>query len=50
LVPDTFHVRNPAFDVTPHRYFTGWITEVGVVQPPFGENLAKVAGAAATAG
>ena len=26
---------NPAFDVTPRRLITGWITEAGVLQPPF---------------
>ncbi len=33
--------RNPAFDVTPHRYLTGIITEHGVVRPPFGPTLAR---------
>jgi methylthioribose-1-phosphate isomerase len=27
---------NPAFDVTPARYVTGYLTERGLVQPPFG--------------
>ena len=31
--------RNPAFDVTPHRYVTGIVTEAGIVYPPFGQNL-----------
>lgn len=31
--------RNPAFDVTPHRYVTGIVTEAGVVYPPFIKNL-----------
>jgi len=26
---------NPAFDVTPARYVTGFITDRGIVQPPF---------------
>lgn len=39
LVPDDFHARNPAFDVTPHRYLSGIITEFGIVRPPFTENL-----------
>lgn len=26
---------NPAFDVTPHDLIAGWITEKGVLQPPF---------------
>jgi methylthioribose-1-phosphate isomerase len=29
------HGWNPAFDVTPHRLITGWITEAGVLTPPF---------------
>jgi methylthioribose-1-phosphate isomerase len=28
---------NPAFDVTPHHLITGWITEAGVLTPPFAE-------------
>lgn len=32
-------VRNPAFDVTPHRYVTALITERGLIRPPYGENL-----------
>ena len=27
LTPEGAHIRNPAFDVTPHRYITGIITE-----------------------
>ena len=29
-------VLNPAFDVTPARYVTGFVTDRGMVQPPFG--------------
>lgn len=39
-VPE-FKALNPAFDVTPHRYLSGIITENGIVRPPFKENLAK---------
>jgi methylthioribose-1-phosphate isomerase len=39
LTPDGASIRNPAFDVTPHKYITGIITEVGVFQPPFIETL-----------
>lgn len=42
LVPDHFHARNPAFDVTPHRYVAGFITEKGIVRPPFEENLRQI--------
>ncbi|MDB5074016.1 MAG: mtnA, partial [Chloroflexi bacterium] len=42
LVPDTYPVFNPAFDVTPARFITGIITERGIVRPPFGAGLAGV--------
>lgn len=35
--PAGISVRNPAFDVTPHDLIRGWITEHGIVQPPFSE-------------
>jgi methylthioribose-1-phosphate isomerase len=41
--PGGAHARNPAFDVTPHRLLTAIVTENGVVYPPFGVNLVKVA-------
>ncbi|MBN1680457.1 MAG: S-methyl-5-thioribose-1-phosphate isomerase [Anaerolineae bacterium] len=40
IVPDHYHARNPAFDVTPHVYFSGLVTEVGVLPPPFADSLA----------
>jgi methylthioribose-1-phosphate isomerase len=42
IVPDTYRVRNPAFDVTPQKYLAGLITEVGIILPPFDENLPKM--------
>lgn len=39
LAPEGASVRNPAFDVTPHRYITAIITERGVLRPPFTESL-----------
>lgn len=30
---------NPAFDVTPHRYVTGIVTEEGICYPPFSVSL-----------
>ena len=33
-------VWNPAFDVTPHRFVAGIITEQGICRPPYGESLA----------
>lgn len=39
IAPDSISARNPAFDVTPHRYVTGIVTEYGIVYPPFVKNL-----------
>lgn len=44
LAPPGVAAANPAFDVTPHRYLTGIITEQGVLRPPFAGPLARVAG------
>ena len=35
IVPAAAGVYNPAFDITPHRYVTAFITERGVVSPPY---------------
>jgi len=37
-VPDA-QVRNPAFDVTPARYVKAFITERGIICPPYEKNL-----------
>ncbi len=42
--PEGIKVRNPAFDVTPHELIAGFITEKGIIYPPFKENLKKVFG------
>ncbi len=42
LAPAGAGVRNPAFDVTPHRFVTGIITERGILRPPFDESLRRV--------
>jgi methylthioribose-1-phosphate isomerase len=42
LAPEGIAVANPAFDVTPHRYVTGIITERGVARAPFTESLAAL--------
>jgi methylthioribose-1-phosphate isomerase len=39
LTPEGAKTRNPAFDVTPHRYIAGIITEVGILRPPYSESL-----------
>jgi methylthioribose-1-phosphate isomerase len=40
-VPESYRVRNPAFDVTPQKYLAGLITETGIILPPFDVNLRK---------
>jgi len=40
LTPEGAKTRNPAFDVTPHRYIAGIITERGILRPPYSESLA----------
>ena len=37
IAPSGVAALNPAFDVTPARYVTGFITDRGLVQPPFTE-------------
>src|SRR6478609_9694628 len=41
LAPEGALVWNPAFDVTPHRFITGIITEKGIFRAPFTESLAR---------
>ncbi len=41
IAPEGARVGNPAFDVTPHKYVTGIVTEHSVVYPPFGINLRR---------
>jgi methylthioribose-1-phosphate isomerase len=41
LAPEGALVRNTAFDVTPHRYLRGSITERGIVRAPDMETLKK---------
>ncbi|HIC88895.1 MAG TPA: S-methyl-5-thioribose-1-phosphate isomerase [Anaerolineae bacterium] len=46
IAPDNVPVYNPAFDITPHRYLTGIITEEGICYPPFTESLRQAKEAA----
>jgi len=39
VTPESASARNPAFDVTPHRLLSGWVTEKGIIYPPFKKNL-----------
>ena len=36
VAPAAAAALNPAFDVTPARYVTGYVTDCGLVKPPFG--------------
>jgi methylthioribose-1-phosphate isomerase len=47
MAPEGVSARNPAFDVTPHRYVTAIVCEKGVAWPPFTESLRALAGASA---
>ncbi|MBI2837016.1 MAG: S-methyl-5-thioribose-1-phosphate isomerase [Acidobacteria bacterium] len=42
VAPDGVAVCNPAFDVTPARYVTAFITDRGVARPPFAESLLAI--------
>ncbi|MEM7801977.1 MAG: S-methyl-5-thioribose-1-phosphate isomerase [Chloroflexota bacterium] len=46
IAPEGITARNPAFDVTPYRYVTGIVTEVGIVYPPYHKNLKDAVAAA----
>jgi methylthioribose-1-phosphate isomerase len=39
--PDDVEVYNPAFDVTPAEFVDAFVTDQGVVRPPYAENLPK---------
>lgn len=41
LTPEGAKIRNPAFDVTPHRYIAAIITERGVFHAPFADSLRR---------
>jgi methylthioribose-1-phosphate isomerase len=39
--PEGCRARNPAFDITPHRLVTAFVTEVGVLRPPYDVQLQR---------
>jgi len=41
IAAEGVQAAHPAFDVTPHRYVTGIVTEAGIVYPPFLLGLRK---------
>jgi len=42
VAPKKVETYNPAFDVTPHKYITGFITEKGIIKPPFDKNFEQL--------
>ncbi len=42
IAPNGVRVSNPAFDVTPARFITAFITEAGVLRAPFGKSFKKI--------
>ena len=46
IAPEGTPAAHPAFDVTPHRLVTAFITETGVLEPPSGPALAAAVAAA----
>ena len=41
LAPAGAHIRNPSFDVTPHKYITAIITERGIFRAPYQQTLSN---------
>ncbi len=41
IAPQGSKARNPAFDITPHRLVTAFVTETGVLRPPYKANLKR---------
>jgi methylthioribose-1-phosphate isomerase len=50
LAPEGARVRNPSFDVTPHRLIAGFVTERGILRPPFTDSLSRAFGSEVVAG
>lgn len=42
ITPKRTDAYNPAFDVTPNKYITGFITEKGIIEPDFKKNIKKL--------
>ncbi|MBO6587115.1 MAG: S-methyl-5-thioribose-1-phosphate isomerase [Gracilimonas sp.] len=42
ITPKKTDAYNPAFDVTPNKYITGFITDKGIVEPDFKKNIKKL--------
>ncbi|MCM8775575.1 MAG: S-methyl-5-thioribose-1-phosphate isomerase [Candidatus Omnitrophica bacterium] len=42
ITPHGVRIENPAFDVTPHSYISAFITEAGILRPPFQTSFKKL--------
>ncbi len=42
IAPENASALNPAFDVTPNELISAWVTEHGVIRPPFAQNLTSL--------
>ena len=42
IAPPKTKVYNPAFDITPNRLITGFITDKGIIKPDYKKNLQKI--------
>jgi methylthioribose-1-phosphate isomerase len=42
MVPQGVPVWNPAFDITPAHLITAFITDGGIVKPPFSNGIAEL--------
>jgi len=41
IAPADSKARNPAFDITPYRMVSAFVTEVGILRPPYSDTLAE---------
>ncbi len=39
VAPDDAEAYNPAFDVTPGHLITAFVTEYGILRPPYAESI-----------
>jgi methylthioribose-1-phosphate isomerase len=42
ITPKKADAFNPAYDLTPHKYITGFITERGILKPDFKESISSL--------
>lgn len=42
IAPEGAKALNPAFDITPNELISAWVTERGIIRPPFTQNLASL--------